>query len=442
MTDGRTHLRLSRTRYDVVISEPSNPWMAGIAALFTREFFTAARARLAPGGIVCQWAHTYDISDADLRSIVATFSAVFPHQLLWQVGDGDVLLLGSDDPLEPRIATALRSWPAPVAADLASVGATSAEVLFSLAGAGTSALRQYSAGAPIQTDDRLALEFTGPRGDLRPDVRRSPAAAGDRPADRPRCVVAWRGGSARGVMLLEAEAYHAAFDEFARSDSGESCGSGRRRMDCSTPARPSGRLTDAAAILERLETSSNGIAVAVSLSRLRAARGEFDRARSRLEQLAGEAPSLRVLDQLASIAADAGNVTALATHVASLERAFPGSEPTAYYMATLASMRGEWDRAIRGAESLRSRGDSPRGLNLLASLYASRGRPEVARAVLQAAMAANPRDIAVYEALGALEMQLGDAAAARDAFAEALTLDATSPGARQGLTSALAALKK
>src|SRR5262245_28073245 len=49
--DGRSHLLLSNRQYDVVISEPSNPWIAGVAALFTREFFLAARDRLAPGGI-------------------------------------------------------------------------------------------------------------------------------------------------------------------------------------------------------------------------------------------------------------------------------------------------------------------------------------------------------------------------------------------------------
>ncbi len=46
VADGRTHLALSRRAYDVIVSEPSNPWMAGVAALFTREFFEAARARL------------------------------------------------------------------------------------------------------------------------------------------------------------------------------------------------------------------------------------------------------------------------------------------------------------------------------------------------------------------------------------------------------------
>ena len=53
--------------------------MAGVASLFTREFFEAARARLRPGGLLCQWAHTYEMDEADLASIVATFAAVFPR---------------------------------------------------------------------------------------------------------------------------------------------------------------------------------------------------------------------------------------------------------------------------------------------------------------------------------------------------------------------------
>ena len=61
--DGRSHLRLSDRQYDVIVSEPSNPWMAGVAALFTREFFEAARARLRSGGVFCQWAHTYEIAE-------------------------------------------------------------------------------------------------------------------------------------------------------------------------------------------------------------------------------------------------------------------------------------------------------------------------------------------------------------------------------------------
>ena len=105
--DGRSHLRLTRRPYDVIVSEPSNPWMAGVAALFTREFFSAARARLKPEGLFCQWAHTYDISPSDLRSIVQTFRSVFPQGTMWLVGSGDLLLIGTADAdidIEHRVA--------------------------------------------------------------------------------------------------------------------------------------------------------------------------------------------------------------------------------------------------------------------------------------------------------------------------------------------------
>ncbi len=92
--DGRSHFQLSHQQYDVLISEPSNPWIAGVAALFTREFFLSARERLKPGGIMSQWANAYNISDGDLRSIVATFRSVFPDGTIWLVGRDDVLLVG------------------------------------------------------------------------------------------------------------------------------------------------------------------------------------------------------------------------------------------------------------------------------------------------------------------------------------------------------------
>ena len=119
MGDGRSHLSLSSRQYDVIISEPSNPWMAGVAALFTREFFTAVRSRLAPGGIICQWAHTYDITDADLRSIVATFRSVFPEGTIWSIGRGDLLLVASTKRLDGYLPNVSRGWKTPgVAADL------------------------------------------------------------------------------------------------------------------------------------------------------------------------------------------------------------------------------------------------------------------------------------------------------------------------------------
>ena len=166
--DGRTHLLFTRQQYDVIVSEPSNPWMAGIASLFTKEFFEAARARLKPGGVLCQWAHTYDISTQDLQSIVATFTSVFPDGTLWLVGDGDVLLIGSNEPLEPRLAGMAAAWRRPgVAEDLASVGALEPFHLLSMFVAGGPALLDWGSRAPIQSDNRAALEFSGPAKHLR-----------------------------------------------------------------------------------------------------------------------------------------------------------------------------------------------------------------------------------------------------------------------------------
>ena len=130
--DGRSHLLLTRRRYDVIISEPSNPWIAGVAALFTQEFFAEARDRLAPGGVICQWANAYNIGAADLRSIVATFSGVFPDATAWLVGEHDVLFVGTAPGVDSaatrgvpaRLDAIARHWTrAGVADDLRRVAA-------------------------------------------------------------------------------------------------------------------------------------------------------------------------------------------------------------------------------------------------------------------------------------------------------------------------------
>ena len=162
--DGRTHLTLSNQQYDVIISEPSNPWMAGVAALFTRDFLTAVRERLAPGGILCQWAHTYNISDADLRSIVATFASVFPNGTMWLMGDGDLLLVGSNGDGELPLENIAAHWDRPnVAADLRAASAYEPFALLSSYVGGPAEIQRYAAGAALQSDDRMALEFSAPR---------------------------------------------------------------------------------------------------------------------------------------------------------------------------------------------------------------------------------------------------------------------------------------
>ncbi|RPI52410.1 MAG: hypothetical protein EHM55_16570, partial [Acidobacteria bacterium] len=178
--DGRTHLQLTTRQYDVIVSEPSNPWMAGVAALFTREFFEAVRRRLTPDGVFCQWAHTYEIDAGDLRSIVRTFASVFPHGTLWLVGDGDILLIGTQSPgIDRQLASvAERVQKGSVGALLAESGVPRQSApffLLSLYAGGAGELTSYGESAAIQTDDRMDLEFTAARAMYAPPDGNAPA---------------------------------------------------------------------------------------------------------------------------------------------------------------------------------------------------------------------------------------------------------------------------
>jgi spermidine synthase len=78
VSDGRNFHDTTSARYDLIVSEPSNPWIGGISTLFTVEFFELARARLAEDGVMAQWVHGYAMAPEDLQMVAATFRAVFP----------------------------------------------------------------------------------------------------------------------------------------------------------------------------------------------------------------------------------------------------------------------------------------------------------------------------------------------------------------------------
>jgi spermidine synthase len=97
--DARETLLVSRARYDIIFSEPSNPYRAGVASLYTREFYEAAGARLERGGVFAQWVQTYSIDAHTARTIYATLTSVFPYVQTWTTNPGDVVLLASREPL-------------------------------------------------------------------------------------------------------------------------------------------------------------------------------------------------------------------------------------------------------------------------------------------------------------------------------------------------------
>lgn len=98
--DGRAYMQRSDRQFDIIISEPSNPWIAGVGNLFTREFFQAARAHLRPGGVLSQWVQTYQFTVEEYAMILRTLLSVFPHcGVVTLVDGGDTIILASDRPL-------------------------------------------------------------------------------------------------------------------------------------------------------------------------------------------------------------------------------------------------------------------------------------------------------------------------------------------------------
>ncbi len=165
LDDARAHLRYTRDRFDVLVSEPSNPWIAGIANLFTREYFELARSRLNPGGAMVQWVQAYSTSPEDFRSVVGTFLDVFPQSwLMKSTNETDFVLLGLSGGPGPD-ATALAEACAaatPLGEALRADGFTTAN-LSRLVVADPTGLRSLVEGAARVTDDHPFLEFTAPR---------------------------------------------------------------------------------------------------------------------------------------------------------------------------------------------------------------------------------------------------------------------------------------
>jgi spermidine synthase len=165
IADGRNFLLTTPARYDVIISEPSNPWIGGLASLFSVEFFQGARARLQPGGIMLQWLQGYNLAPEDFRMVVRTFRTVFPATSLWFVRGGDYLLLGQSEarPLDLRlIGSRFRQNPA-LRSDLTQIRIESWAGLLSFFVLAAPDVARLAERAGLNTDDRLPLEFSAPR---------------------------------------------------------------------------------------------------------------------------------------------------------------------------------------------------------------------------------------------------------------------------------------
>lgn len=165
-SDGRNYIEYSPATFDIIISEPSNPWIAGVSSLFTVEFFQRARAQLNPNGVFAQWVQLYEMHPDNVRTVFETFQSAFPHVLAFssKPKSTDVILVGSQRKLPLPAQGFADAWAiSSVQSELARVGHRSPHDLLGLLFMNQDQLREFSANAPLNTDDNGYLEFNAPR---------------------------------------------------------------------------------------------------------------------------------------------------------------------------------------------------------------------------------------------------------------------------------------
>ena len=163
--DARHVMNIARKQYDIIISEPSNPWIAGVASLFTSDFYERAAQVLKPDGVFAQWVQLYELDPEDLRMILREFQEKFPEISVWNTG-GDLILIGTRQPQQldiSRVKRLMDSDPT-IAYDLRDyLGMSKPEGILAYYVMSTDGVREFAQTDRRNSDDHPLLEFHAPR---------------------------------------------------------------------------------------------------------------------------------------------------------------------------------------------------------------------------------------------------------------------------------------
>lgn len=164
--DGRNFLTQRRDTFDVIVSQPSNPWLTGVSNLFTREYFRDIKTRLGKGGIFCQWAQLYEMAPWNIKTIYRTVREEFPYVYVFAAEDlsSDTILIASMDPIKLDLGVIERALRDPrTRAEARRAGLESAHDVVAYLLLGPEELEAFTAGSPDNTDDNARIEFAAPR---------------------------------------------------------------------------------------------------------------------------------------------------------------------------------------------------------------------------------------------------------------------------------------
>jgi spermidine synthase/MFS family permease len=209
LDDAQSFLRTVPRTYDVIISEPSNPWLAGVGGLFTVEFFGLLQQKLNPGGVAAVWFHQYEQSNAAVELVLRTLASVFPHVVLCRSPDyADIIAVASKAPIEMDFAKMEdRFDQRAIRNDLARFGITNLASFLVHFPASEDRLRRLLAPGPLNTVGRQRLEYDAPRSFFRDEYsdfleKIDPLYRGEKAAFLDG-YAAWRSGSGEPVRHEE-----------------------------------------------------------------------------------------------------------------------------------------------------------------------------------------------------------------------------------------------
>jgi spermidine synthase len=174
--DPRVHVRVEDGRnfvafhpgepYDVIVSQPSNPWMTGVANLFTDEFFAQARRRLRPDGVLAQWFHSYSMDTADVRALFGTLHRHFPAVYVFAFNParlrGDMVVLAANAPVDFTGALTVLAGDGAIGTELRDLGIGPTELLQAFVISAEN-VDGFVGAAELNSDDHPVIELHAPR---------------------------------------------------------------------------------------------------------------------------------------------------------------------------------------------------------------------------------------------------------------------------------------
>ncbi len=167
LADGRNHMLLTDKKYDVISSQPSNVWVSGNSALFTKEYYELAKSRLKEGGLMFQWAHVYSIDPENMRAVYKTFQEVFPQAYLFNSSNsGDVFMIGAltkDASILDFQTLSEKMADEKIAGELARIFIMTPYDLLAYLVSEGDRFRGFAGNAQVNTDNKNFLEFSSPK---------------------------------------------------------------------------------------------------------------------------------------------------------------------------------------------------------------------------------------------------------------------------------------